>query len=898
MCRHKKILRHFIFLFFLLMEGAQLSGAVIKGKIIDKQTREPLAGATIQVAGSDRGTAADPDGNYSLDIREGTYSFVVRFIGYKDLVQESVKVVRVTELYFELEPDSETLEEVKVTARKNAENERVLLMERQNAVAAIENIGAKEMSIKGASNAEEGVKKLTGISVAGAGQLIVRGLGDRYSTTTLNGLPIASPNPDNKLIPLDLFPAATVKNITVSKVYAVSAFADYSGAHIDIGTKVHAGENFFSAGASVGGAFNTVGKGFYSSDRKGSLLKTGNIDSRYLHMPYSSFEEKVKEQDIFGTSFAIGKKTALPDFSAHLGWGKGIGRLNVLLSVGAGQEKQILEDAFIQQLTAQGRVLNHFDYNRYVTKFKVAALAGLSYDFRSGGQVNYSLFYARNAIDEFMERDGFDSEGVPLKGSNSIYHAYRLLNQQLSGHHEWREKWELEWAASYGMTGSDEPDRRQVMFRKEEGTEKLSLFLLNQQETMRYFGELDEDEAVGDVKLVYRFGEKNKLHIGGTFKQKVRDFGCVSFYYNLDRLPAPEIADIYDTDGYLNFGNIENGNVVVKRSYQPRNRYKAESRVYAGFAEVDFFPLPSLLVNAGVRYERVKQEVDYYDDGSMPQNSDLTTGDFFPALNIRYSLDERNSLRLAVSRTVTRPAFVEMAPFLYRESYGSAAIRGNAGIRNGYNLNVDLRYDFFSAKSGDLFSATLYFKQLDDPIERVQEAEGGSAVHTFRNADNGVAMGVEVEMRKELFKNFRLGLNGSYMYTDVKLPEGGGIYTDNQRALQGASPYLANADVSYAPYFREGKDRMVLALVYNVQGPRIHAVGIFNLGDTKQLALHTLDFVGSYNMGRHWSLKLTVKDLLNSRVRFRQDIPQVREKRVVEAFRPGTRAEIGLAFKW
>ncbi len=142
MCRHKKILRHFIFLFFLLMEGAQLSGAVIKGKIIDKQTREPLAGATIQVAGSDRGTAADPDGNYSLDIREGTYSFVVRFIGYKDLVQESVKVARVTELYFELEPDSETLEEVKVTARKNAENERVLLMERQNAVAAIENIGA------------------------------------------------------------------------------------------------------------------------------------------------------------------------------------------------------------------------------------------------------------------------------------------------------------------------------------------------------------------------------------------------------------------------------------------------------------------------------------------------------------------------------------------------------------------------------------------------------------------------------------------------------------------------------------------------------------------------------------------------------------------------------------
>lgn len=97
----------------------------------------------------------------------------------------------------------------------------------------------------------------------------MRGLGDRYSTTTLNGLPIASPNPDNKLIPLDLFPASTVKNITVSKVYAAGSFADYSGAHIDISTKENTGSDFFSIGFNVGGRFNTIGKDFYYSDRKG-----------------------------------------------------------------------------------------------------------------------------------------------------------------------------------------------------------------------------------------------------------------------------------------------------------------------------------------------------------------------------------------------------------------------------------------------------------------------------------------------------------------------------------------------------------------------------------------------------------------------------------------------------
>lgn len=133
-------------------------------------------------------------------------------------------------------------------------------MERQKATVAIENLGAKEMSVKGISNVQEGVKKITGISIASAGQLIVRGLGDRYSTTTLNGLPIASPNPDNKLIPLDLFPSSTVRNITVSKVYEAGTFADYSGAHIDISTKENTGKDFFSIGFNTGGRFNTISK--------------------------------------------------------------------------------------------------------------------------------------------------------------------------------------------------------------------------------------------------------------------------------------------------------------------------------------------------------------------------------------------------------------------------------------------------------------------------------------------------------------------------------------------------------------------------------------------------------------------------------------------------------------
>ena len=197
---------------FLTLSVMTVMAGTIKGSITDKQTREPLTGATVQIVGTTQGAIADMDGNYSLNVTNGIYTLSIKYIGYKDIVVNNVKSGKAdVVLNFELESDAQTLGEVSVVARKNLEGERALQMERRKATLAIENIGSKEMSIKGISNVEEGVKKITGISIADAGQLIVRGLGDRYSTTTLNGLPIASPNPDNKLIPLDLFPSSTIQ---------------------------------------------------------------------------------------------------------------------------------------------------------------------------------------------------------------------------------------------------------------------------------------------------------------------------------------------------------------------------------------------------------------------------------------------------------------------------------------------------------------------------------------------------------------------------------------------------------------------------------------------------------------------------------------------------------------
>lgn len=890
----------FLVLFLTLSAMTAMAGT-IKGTITDKQTKEPLTGATVQITGTTQGVVADIDGNYFLDVESGTYTLAIKYVGYKDIMMNNVKVGRnELTLNFEMESDAQALGEVSVVARKNLEGERALQMERQKATLAIENLGSKEMSLKGIGNVEEGVKKITGISIASAGQLIVRGLGDRYSTTTLNGLPIASPNPDNKLIPLDLFPASTVQNITVSKVYDASAFADYSGAHIDINTKENITEDFFNIGINVGGAFNTLGKDRYQMDRAGSLFKASSVDQAAMDMSLLEFDDYVKTKNIFDTSFAVEKKNSLPDFSGSLGFGKNIAlgeqTLSILVSANAGNSYQNMDNAFYKTLEATGNVQDDFSYDSYANELKLAALGYVGYTLRKHDRIGYTFFYARNAIDTYQRREGMDAEGHDLTGSNNTTHIYTLQNHQLNGTHYFGEndRWELGWGGSYSKTGSEEPDRRQVMYIKgEDGN--LSLFKLNRQETMRYFGSLDEEEWNGNLSLKWKWGENNFLKAGFNYKDKSRDYKATRFYYNLNKL-HPTISSIYDTDDFLNQENIAAGNLVVQRVKQPKDSYRAGNEIYSGYLLTDFYPTDYLLVNLGVRYEISKQWVDYATDGGewYAKQSKLNKNDLFPTLNLKYTVNEANSIRFSASRTITRPSFIEMAPFLYQEAYGAAQVRGNDELENGYNYNFDLRYELFG-KNGDMLSVTGYFKYLDAPIERIQALQGGATLHSFQNADNGMAGGVEVEFRKLLLKDLRLGANASYMYTNVKLPEGG-AYTNKERQLQGASPILANADLTYSPRFGEDK-QLNLALLYNLQGSRIHAVGVSGLGDIKQQALHTLNFSAGYTLNKHFSLKLQVNDLLNSSVVFKQDVSITGQKVEVERYKKGSNFEIGVSYK-
>ncbi|MDR0393705.1 MAG: TonB-dependent receptor [Tannerella sp.] len=898
-----------VFAALLFIHSASVYSQSLGGVVTDAKTQETLPGVNIVVKNTTNGTVSRADGVYELKLPAGKYTVAASYVSYATLevVDVEVDAERPTVLNLTLKESIKDIEEVVVVGRKNMEAEYMLMMERRQATVALENIGAKEMSVKGLSTVADGVKKITGISMEGGSKVYVRGLGDRYSMTSLNGFPIASPNPDHKLIPLTLFPTSVVKNISVSKVYQPSVFGDYSGAHINVETKEHIGNDYVTFSLSTGGKTNTLFADFYSSD-KGSpgrfifpvVGKRLNLPGKIKHMHTDEFETYQRERNPFKTSFSIHKSRVLPELGLDFGIGKsrrlGSHKINALFAVSFDNDYTVQDDAYISTINAQGVVRDRYHFNKYGYETTATLLGRIHYSFRKTGGLSYNILFVNNTEDDYRERDGFDAEGVDLKGSNSVLHIYSLFNNQLTGRHDFlKERLNASWQLSYGKTGSDEPDRRQVMFTKNSDG-SLSLFKLNQQETMRYFGELKEDEWNGDVKLTYKLNDGESpdfVRAGFSLRDKSRNFYSSNFYYNLRNM-SPEIEDIYDTDHFLHYENIRNGVITINKNSQPRNKYFAESGIWAAFVDFEYYPAETFLLSAGVRYEHLQQRVRYWTDAAEEKRARLESNDFFPALNAKYTIRKNRNIRLGLSRTVTRPSFIEMAPFEYKESYGGATVRGNAGIKNGYNYNIDVRYEAFQG-FGNMFSFGLYYKYLDSPIERVQDY-AGSLIQSFRNVNEGHVAGAEIEFRRHLTKHFKLDFNASYIYTHISLSENG-IYTDKSRKLQGASPYLMNLDLNYSTKFMQHKGLFVSA-VYNLQGPRIGSVGINGVSNTIEQSFHSFDLIGSYSLNDRAGIKLQAKNLLNRRQEFTQKIKATGKEEVVGYYRKGLSLQLGISMNF
>ncbi len=920
------------FLLFILLSiiyvvaaDGQSNTGVIRGVITDKISGESMPGATIIVAETQQGVMADVDGNFSLKMIPGVYNLTCSFVAYEVLSQQvSVRAGETVTLNFIISESLMGIDEVVVTAKANREAENILLLDRKNAVYSIESIGSKELSRKGASDIKSGVTKMVGITAMGPQQIFVRGLGDRYNNATLNQMPVPSGNPIRKVIDLAIIPSKVVQRVDISKIYSSAAYADFCGATIDITTKEYLNESFLSLDLGVN--YNTLSinnRMKFEDGFEGFKSMTGFNTSHYA-LP--SEIGSVGDHDLnlsslvydpFFTDFSYTTSTMLPALNIGLAGGKNFdlgGRnLNVLFAGGIKNDFDYLYGSKIFP-EAGGSVIFDFGFEKWQYNANSSALASINYEHNSSNQIDFSLLFINHTANSIEENEGYHStnDGI-IKARRYEYVNNRVLNTVFGGEHNsfnGNDRLELDWKLSYSYSTNNTPDRRDLTWNYDENTE---LYYLRRENIANYrtYMKMVEHEVAGRLDFKVKLGqtgdgiEKGSVTSGLQCKMKTRDFLARDFFYETRYLPG--VHDPDNPSEYLSDEAFRDGLLSLSEGTALSNYYLVYQYVYAAFVELNYNITSRFLLNVGLRGEYDDQSLYYrksperttFSDPWIIQNK--TSTGLYPALNLRYSLRENTNLRLAASRTVSRPLFIELGPFVNRGMYGEHNTFGNPELTNSYNYNLDLKYEVFP-NPGDLFSFTVYGKYIVNPIEKYYKASSSRLV-SWMNTKDAKLSGFEVEFRKKIAnlmtsENFisplQLGINFAYLYSRIDLGDEVGINTNAVRPLQGASPYLLNADITYPVIFENGN--IVFSVLYNLFGKRIYAVGTDGKDDIYELPINTLDALISSSIGERLTIKANFKNILNPN--FVKNLTIGEEEMIVDEYRIGMSFGLGLSYKF
>lgn len=876
----------------------------VTGLISDSQSQETLIGVTVVVVGQSKGTATDVEGKFKIsDLPAGNHTLNITYVGYKPLKVEDVKIEagKNTELNIALEANFGMLQEVVVTARVDKGSSFALINDRKMSSLVLQKVGAEELTLKGIGNVGEGLKKVVGVAMVGDKSLFVRGLGDRYNNATLNGLPIPSTNPDVKLIPLDIFPTSIVKNIEVLKSYNSVYYGDFSGGTIDIVTRDYPEKAFTKLSLSAG--YNTIstGKEFLGSKRGFSDILGFSRDSRAIPEvvansgAYDSYFHD-NEDPGFKTSFSPSKYTAPINsglsFSSGNRYSLGGGRTFGYLLTVSNSNEYAYQPGKQAWYNAQQDAIYDYTTDEYLYKTNTSAL--LSLYLKSSAKTNMSVtgLFVNDSRDGVQDNYGENWDLGAVYGRRNTLIQNSLGTGQVSVNHRVTDSWTLSGAVGYTKTVGSIPDRAQIMVESRGGEVPQYQFSPNGiTDINRFFADLNDHDMAAHINSNIKPNKIfNDIQFGFDVRYKKRKFDARQI--DADAKSIRRLFTLDELDEVLSPSNLGIGNSSTWRYKEvpnEQNRYRSEMQIYAPYVSANFIWAEKWNLTAGLRFEKSVQSTDYKLDRDIVtapyRNNTINGNDLLPSVTLKYNLTPNSNLIFAGSKTISRPLFTEAAPFRYNESAGTAQRQGNQYLRNGSNYNLDLRYDIFP-NPGEIISFSIFGKRLVDPIELVR-LNGSEPMFSFVNSDRAVIAGIEVEVNKNLgrlfgtenktMQNLSVGLNGSYLYSQVEFDEdklqdkGVPFYPTNfKRPLFGASPYLINADISYQANWSE-KKVSTFSLTYNVFGKRLFIAGAQGAGDIYEMPVNTLNFNINNKLSKNVEFKLGVNNIFNPSIVFNQE---------------------------
>jgi outer membrane receptor protein involved in Fe transport len=903
----------------LLQITAYAQEGVISGKVIN-ESGEPIQGAVVRVKEGTKGTKTDANGAYKFSVLAGTFDIAASCLGYETKIENiSIKTLEPITVNFTLKSTAKNLKGVTISGAKNKESEKELMLEQKKQIVIEEKIGAQEMSKKGVSDAAQAVTKISGISKGvGNDAVFVRGMGDRYISTTLNHLSLPSENPENKNISLEYFPSEIIKNVAVSKTYNGLLAGDFGAASIDISSKEFTGKP--SLKLNIGSGFNSQaisnwnyssGLSYLGSQPNSDIITTQN--NTYFNPNWiSSTTTAPRLNNKIGVNFGYYKS---------LGTEKSIA-LYIAPSV---QNSFEYNDGYSAVFGAQS-ILRSANSQNYTYSFTKNLLANGVYRFNRNNRLKLNFIHIDVASDNVSRYKGYD---YSVNSNVSFYRGtvekVDMNILQLLGEHSFSDRATFNWGIGGDILVEAQPNRKTYKLLEENGRSILSP---SSGENNIYFQKLDDQELSNFAHFKYRFNKEVietktqvELQLSYSGRIKARDFTASQFDFTPFSYPTSNysLSDETSVQNYFNETNLNSNLYSIVGRRVENGQVKPQSylgRLYtqSGNAAIQINMPNKWEILMGLRTDYIYQYVIWDVIGvAKPKGaSDFEKIKPLPYVNLRYPITDNIKFKAGLSKTYTLPQFKETAPFVY-ENVATNNSFGNPYLYPSDNYNLDLKLENFFTKT-EMYSFTLFSKQIYNPINKTTIASSGASEMSYVNTGHSAFVaGIEMELKKELFTDFdktktvnnnlTFGMNAALMYTNQNLnndkaaAETKGfirnIFNSNQSALQGSSPLVLNADLSYRLKYKSFEP--TFTLVYNYFSDRLYSIGVIGVSDIYEKGVHTIDFISKYPINKQFEVSLNLKNITNPSYDRYQNI--VGSDVVTSSFKRGMNASLGLTYK-
>ena len=877
----------------------------LRGNIQDGDFGGPLVGATVIVVEKPGvGTVTDFDGNYSLSLEPGTYTVKFSFISFTTLTFSEVKITsgEVTRIDGTLQSSTEQLAEVQVTASAKRNTEAGLLIKMRNSPNVVDGLSSQTFRRIGDNDLSGAIKRVTGVTVEGGKYVYVRGLGDRYTKTTLNGMSIPGLDPDANAVQIDIFPTQVLENVAVYKSFTPNLYGDFSGGLVDVETKSFPDQRSgrISVGLSMVPGMN-FNPDFILYD--GGNFDWLGFDDGTRKLPFNSKtyipQEPVAGQELeivtrsFNPQLAAQSKFAAPNGSLSFLFGDQINKENGKTfgynAVFSYNNNTVYYDKFVNNVFLK-------DNDKTVNElFKDESRIGVL----ASNQVQWSAFLSGSMKTEnntyssiLMHSQSGESSASQRKSSNFNQTQARLVEDILtytqrslstwflSGQHRVGKERRtiLEWTNAATYSRVYDPDFRSTTLSVTTGDTTLNTG--DGAGISRFWRDLNEvnENARFDATIPVDEKGNHKLKTGVNAVLKWRSFETL--VYDHDRRDKSNVSG--NPDWFLQPENIwttgDRSGTYTIGNFEPANNFDARQNVFAGYVMGES-ALGLFKFTYGVRLEKAAMYYTGQDNAGLRIYNDEQTLDelnFLPAANVVYALNEDMNIRASASQTIARPSFKEKSIAQIYDPITKRTFVGNLDLNQTFVNNFDLRYEWYFTPA-ELFSVAGFYKTFDGHIEMVAFE---IAPNNFkpRNSGNADVLGIEVEVRKGFLNsssNFlrRMFIGGNITLVQSRvdmrsvntgnneeteydlrlnnLREGETI--DFYRPMAGQSPYAVNVNISY----EIPEKQRAISLAYNVKGEQLTYIASGRIPDVYSVPFHSLDFNAYYSFGENYHSRIT-----------------------------------------